>query len=381
MSRQYNLAVVRKLLLSAFTAKEFHRFCQDHPHLSEVCIRFGEAPRLDDMVDEVMNYARTRALFGELLDAVKMHNPRQYATFEASLLVDDAAEPWPPRTAERVTSSPSRMGTRLWAAGGAVALILAAALLLVILRPGGDKVVPTATNTVAHAAVVSQPAASSTPMGETPTATADLPSVSPTDTATPSPEPATDTATPSPEPSTDAPVAAPVQTAPSPQPCAYPAEGIFADLWQEYRDRLGCPIDEGPRAIQDAEQEFENGHMYWRGDNGRIFVVYERGRYARTFLLRTDKWTGGNTYSCEASPPPDRVQPYSGFGKMWCDLGAANAPIGWGLSDQQGFGPGYGDPVVQDFDLGFIFRDSNGTRNGLAYVCFSQDKTFVHTRY
>ena len=69
-----------------------------------------------------------------------------------------------------------------------------------------------------------------------------------------------------------------------------------------------------------------------------------------------------------------------GFGKVWCDLGAASAPIGWGLADEQGFWLGKGDPLVQDFDHGMILRDSDGTNTGRAYVFFGNG-TFVHVSY
>ncbi|MBN1659568.1 MAG: protein kinase [Anaerolineae bacterium] len=89
MSQGYNLAVVRELLLAAFTAEEMRRFCLDHPNLSAVCQRFGEGAGLDDMVDEVISYVRTRVLLDDLLAAVKAVNPRQYARFEANLILPE----------------------------------------------------------------------------------------------------------------------------------------------------------------------------------------------------------------------------------------------------------------------------------------------------
>ncbi|MBN1658216.1 MAG: VWA domain-containing protein [Anaerolineae bacterium] len=85
MSAEYNLAAVRRLLLTAFTAEELPRFCRDRPALEPVCERFGPRQGLDDMVDELLEYARTRHLLGEMLTAVQEHNPRQYAAFAADL--------------------------------------------------------------------------------------------------------------------------------------------------------------------------------------------------------------------------------------------------------------------------------------------------------
>jgi hypothetical protein len=82
-----------------------------------------------------------------------------------------------------------------------------------------------------------------------------------------------------------------------------------------------------------------------------------------------DVWSEGDPdHSCAAAPPPGRVQPVRGFGAAWCLLGGPSAQIGWGLSDEVGKWAGNGDPMVQDFEHGLIFRDSDGTTKGLAYV-------------
>jgi serine/threonine protein kinase len=192
----------------------------------------------------------------------------------------------------------------------------------------------------------------------------------PTDTAIPpTSKPPTPTDTPRPP------------TPTTPPPCAIQAQGLFAGLWQTYRDRLGCPLYAQPRAIQDAEQAFENGHMFWREDNDRAYVVYERGGRSGTFQDFTNMWSEGDPdYSCPASPPPGRVQPRRGFGAVWCSLGAATAPIGWGLGEEAGFWPGNGDPLVQDFERGMILRDSDGTSTARAYVLFGGG-TFVRVNY
>ena len=83
--QRYNLAEIRRLLLSAFTAPELRRFCQDRPAFRPIVDRFGEGHGLDEMVDEVIDYCETRLLWAELLAAVKEENPRQYARFEGDL--------------------------------------------------------------------------------------------------------------------------------------------------------------------------------------------------------------------------------------------------------------------------------------------------------
>jgi hypothetical protein len=194
-----------------------------------------------------------------------------------------------------------------------------------------------------------------------PTATG-LPTLTPTTGPT-----ATDTATPTPS-------ATPA--------CSFDAAGEFSNLWQTYRAQLGCPLYQVPKPIQDAEQPFENGHMFWRGDSDDIFVVYEQGSLASTYQTFPDSWSEGDpVYACAASPPPGRFQPIRGFGVVWCSLGGPNVAIGWGLEEEAGFWAGSGDPLVQDFQKGIILRDSDGTTQGLAYVLFSSDATFVRAPY
>ena len=230
-------------------------------------------------------------------------------------------------------------------------------------------------------------------IGTSLTETAEAATAASATVATGTPEPATDTPEPhtdTPEPPTDTP--GPPTNTPSPTatrtptatptPCAFPPAGLFAELWQTYRDDLGCPLYKDPKLIQDAEQLFDNGHMFWRQDNDYAYVVYEKGAKSGSYQAFTGMWSEGDPdYSCAASPPPGKIQPKRGFGAVWCDLGGPSAVIGWGLQEEAGFGPGYGDPVLHQFQHGFIFRDSDGTTKGLAYVFFRSSKTFVRVSY
>lgn len=74
----YDLAAVRKLLMSAFTAKTLTVFCRDRPTFRPIVDTFGPTYGLTDMVAEVITYCETHVLFEELLNAVKECNPRQY---------------------------------------------------------------------------------------------------------------------------------------------------------------------------------------------------------------------------------------------------------------------------------------------------------------
>jgi len=168
-----------------------------------------------------------------------------------------------------------------------------------------------------------------------------------------------------------------------PSVCEIETEGEFAALWQYHDTRLGCPLDPAPTVIQDAEQPFENGHMFWRADTRDIYVVYEDGPRAGSYDLFTDVWEEGDPeYSCIVETPEGWLQPKRGFGLVWCDeLGASEAAIGWGLEEEEGYYAGKGDPLVQDFENGVIFRDSAGMESGMAYVLFSDVRTFKHVSY
>jgi serine/threonine protein kinase len=307
----------------------------------------------------------------------------------------------PPARETTVAPTPRRSPLVWIVAGLAVVLIVMVAVLALLLLggDGGDATpLPVTTQAVALVTPTSEPTPSTTsasPPTEPPTDTAEAPTdtpVSATDTAEPptdTPVSATDTA----EPPTDTPTATATTTPtptpsptpttpPPPPPCAFPAQGLFANLWQTYRPQLGCPLYQQPKVIQDAEQAFDNGHMFWRQDNDHVYVVYEKGAQSGTYQFFVDLWSEGDPeYSCLASPPPGKLQPRRGFGAAWCQLGGPSAVIGWGLAEEAGFGPGYGDPVVQDFERGMIFRDSDGTTKGLAYVFIATDSSFVRVQY
>ena len=310
--------------------------------------------------------------------------------------------PPPPRPARPARTSSSRSPALLWllaALAGILVLVLGVLLFLALSAEGNPPATPTATVAIVwrtatpapgHVASTSalQPTASlpgmasatKPPSAASPTARpsrtqAPLPTAVPLKTKPPLP-----TRTPSPT-LTPMPTRTP-SPSPSP-PCPFDAQGAFAGLWQTYKDKLGCPLEQWPRIIQDAEQLFEHGHMFWRQDNDRAYVVYESGGLNGTWQSPNITWQEGvdPEYSCAASPPPGKVQPKRGFGKVWCNLGGPSAAIGWGLGEEAGFWAGRGDPMVQDFERGFIFRDSDGTTTGRAYVFFHDSGTFVRVPY
>lgn len=163
-------------------------------------------------------------------------------------------------------------------------------------------------------------------------------------------------------------------------PCI-PPSGVFAGLWQQHSRRLGCPLQSRPATITDAEQVFQNGHMFWWKHLDIHLVVYSQGARAGTYAMYANEWVEGDARaSCSVTVPQGFYQPVMGFGRVWCKLGADTAAIGWALAPEAGFEAGYADPLVQAFEGGYIFRDSDGFMNRLAYVFF-KDGTFVRQSY
>ena len=70
--------LLRNLLRQVFTAETLPRFCQDRPLFRDLRNSFGPRAGLDDMIDDLFEFCRTRLLWEELLDGVAAHSPRWY---------------------------------------------------------------------------------------------------------------------------------------------------------------------------------------------------------------------------------------------------------------------------------------------------------------
>ena len=70
-------AELRALLRAVYGAKDMHRLSEQDP-FKELRYRFSPSDNLDDMIDEVLEYCRTQALWEELLDAAARQAPRIY---------------------------------------------------------------------------------------------------------------------------------------------------------------------------------------------------------------------------------------------------------------------------------------------------------------
>ena len=132
--------------------------------------------------------------------------------------------------------------------------------------------------------------------------------------------------------------------------------GIFGQIWREHLEphrKLGWAKEE-ERVTDGAQQFFEQGVMFWRKDNRKIYVLTTDGNWQKY----ADTWEEGmDECSCPDVAPPQALSiPIRGFGKVWCEqLGASNAKIGWATTREQAYKAHW-----QAFEHGFMCQGING---------------------
>lgn len=73
---EYDLGVIRQLLLAAFKPETLRRFCQDRATFRPIVDTFGPGHGLDDMVDRVIDYCDNHLLFPDLLAELRLQFPQ-----------------------------------------------------------------------------------------------------------------------------------------------------------------------------------------------------------------------------------------------------------------------------------------------------------------
>lgn len=150
---------------------------------------------------------------------------------------------------------------------------------------------------------------------------------------------------------------------------AYP-QGEFVGIWEqpEYNGRLGCPILISPIDGYWAEQPFENGQMYWIQLPDWFFVTIGQDRGTWHMIEQSEipwAWDPGTSCDPDEAPGPGLSQPIRGFGGVWCFLDDVQAQIGFATAGETGVSGN----LLQEFEHGFILRDSRG----LVYMMFRDD--------
>ena len=93
-------------------------------------------------------------------------------------------------------------------------------------------------------------------------------------------------------------------------------EGPFAIIWEKtphIQQDLGWAKQAGPGTTSAAYQRFDNGVMVWRQDTGQIYAFFNDGTwqsFADTFK------EGDPEKDPKFAPPPGKMQPIRGFGKV-----------------------------------------------------------------
>ncbi len=134
----------------------------------------------------------------------------------------------------------------------------------------------------------------------------------------------------------------------------------FGRVWSgdaAVRSRLGCAT-ETEKQTWAGEQSFQNGYMFWRQDDNKIYVLYKNN----TWAVYESTWSSRDPEQDPSIvPPAGYFQPKRGFGKVWRDNPAVRNGLGWATTDERGF---HGS--VQRFERGMMFWSD--TRGILALV-------------
>ena len=135
--------------------------------------------------------------------------------------------------------------------------------------------------------------------------------------------------------------------------------------------------------IEQAEQAFENGRMFYLQPNQEIWVMINTDDdTAGVWTRHRDTWSEDLPETDPSIVPPeeDLYQPIRGFGKLWRENPAVREALGWALEDEMGHvtdyayyaggevtadgeyvpGPGY-HTIRSRFGQTYIFDETNGT--------------------
>lgn len=87
-----------------------------------------------------------------------------------------------------------------------------------------------------------------------------------------------------------------------------------------------------------AEQEFEDGWIYWMSTTGKVYVLYEDG-FDPEWDIYNDTWTSGEPETDSSLTPPSSnlQQPERGIGKVWRTNSEVKDRLGWALDDELGY--------------------------------------------
>lgn len=127
--------------------------------------------------------------------------------------------------------------------------------------------------------------------------------------------------------------------------------GIFGPTWQAdgaLQQAMGFARSEQPNSVAAAYQYFQNGAMIWRGDEQKIYVIYDDG----TWEVYDDTFKEGEAESDPSlKAPSGLMQPVRGFGKVWRASAGVREHLGWAVGKEAGI-----NALVQEFERGTYVR-------------------------
>lgn len=136
----------------------------------------------------------------------------------------------------------------------------------------------------------------------------------------------------------------------------------FGKIWRDdkdVRERLGCATIPEEPVLPAAQQHFQRGYMFWRGDTRTIYVFLlnaPRDQYG-TWLEVKDTWVEGEAVPTVQGGAPDGAYvPVRGFGKIWANNPDLREKIGYATEPETSVGA-----VWQPFEQGMALWTSDRT--------------------
>jgi hypothetical protein len=114
----------------------------------------------------------------------------------------------------------------------------------------------------------------------------------------------------------------------------------FGKVWrenQQVRERVGCPTDVEQALSLAAQQRFQGGYMFWRGDLRKIYVfVGGPNDSIGTWRVYDDTWVEGEVEPLPSrTPTPGYYLPVRGFGKLWNANPDLQIALGFAIEQEQ----------------------------------------------
>jgi hypothetical protein len=113
----------------------------------------------------------------------------------------------------------------------------------------------------------------------------------------------------------------------------------FGKLWREQasvRSKLGCPTAYEIAIQRAAEEHFQGGYMFWRGDTNTIYVFVGTNLGGSVYEYQ-DTWLEDDPTPVPGPTPPSGLYaPVRGFGKIWSTQPGLRQALGWATDQETG---------------------------------------------